>query len=295
MNPAAQVNSPADLCASPSGAADSTSHVPAHVDKARRGRVTRGSDGGHEVRLSITEEEHDDLRRAQALLGHAVPSGDPAVIYARAMKLLVAHLEKKRLGAKPASAAAAPRVRGRGIPKPLRRFVSERDGGRCAFVGTEGHRCESTRQLEIDHIQPIAMGGETKPENLRLLCRAHNQYEAERVLGKDHVAKQRELAQRERARDKAAAKSGAARAQARGAAPESTSKTKPSGPPPHPQHDDILAALSSLGFNKAEAGRGADLARSRPEASLEACVRLALTVLTRAVVVRGERRAKCSA
>ena len=82
----AHVNSLADLCASPPGAADSTSLALAHVDEARRGRVTRGSDGGHEVRLSITEEEHDIFRRAQTLLGHAVPSGDPAVIYARAMQ-----------------------------------------------------------------------------------------------------------------------------------------------------------------------------------------------------------------
>jgi hypothetical protein len=263
------------------------------VDEARRGRVTRGPDGGREVRLSITDEEHDDLCRVQALLGHAVPSGDPAVIYARAMKHYLAHLDKKRLGVKPASAAAAPRVRGRAIPKPLQRFVWERDGGRCAFVSDDGHRCESTRQLEIDHIQPIALGGETNPENLRLLCRPHNQFEAERVLGKDHVAKKREFAKRERARDKAAAKSSVARAGARAAAPKRT--TKPTGPPPHPHHDDILAALSSLGFNKAEAGRGADLARAHPEASLETCVRQALTVLTRAVVVRGARLARCSA
>jgi hypothetical protein len=175
----------------------------------------------------------------------------------------------------------------------LQRFVWERDGGRCAFVSADGHRCEATSRLEFDHIQPLALGGETKPENLRLLCRAHNQFEAERVLGKDHVARKREFAQRERARDKAAAKSSDARAQARGAASKST--TKPAGPPPHPQHDDILAALSGLGFNKAEAGRGADLAKEQPEALLETCVRQALSVLTRSVVIRGERRARCSA
>jgi hypothetical protein len=32
-----------------------------------------------------------------------------------------------------------------------------------------------------------------------------------------------------------------------------------------------------------------------PEASLEACVRHALTQLTRSVTIRGERRARCSA
>ena len=113
------------------------------------------------------------------------------------------------------------------------------------------------------------------------------------MLGKDHVSKKRELAQRERARDKAAARSSAARAQARGAASKRTAK--PTGAPPHPHHDDILAALSSLGFNNAEAGRGADLARAHPEASLETCVRQAQTVLTRAVVVRGAPLARCSA
>jgi hypothetical protein len=288
-----RMNSRGDECASQESEPKAASHTPGHANGSRRGQVRRSATGGFEVRLAITDEELNDLRQAQALLGHAVPSGDLAEVYARAMKHYLAHLEKKRLGVKPASAAAAPHVRGRGIPKPLRRFVSERDGGRYAFVSADGHRCESTRQLEIDHIQPIALGGETKPENLRLLCRPHNQYEAERVLGKDHVAKKRELAQRERARDKAAAKSSGARGQARKAASENA--TKRESPPPHPHHDDILAALSGLGFHKAEASRGADLARSQPEASLEACVRLALTVLTRAVAVRGERRAKSSA
>jgi hypothetical protein len=254
--------------------------APAPANHARRGRVFSSASGGHEVRLSLTDEEHDDLRQAQSLLGHAVPSGDPAIIYARAMKLLVAHLKKQRLGAKPASAVTT--ARGRRIPKPLIRLVWERDGGRCAFVGTDGHRCEETRRLELDHIVPVAQGGGSNPENLRLLCRPHNQFEAERVLGKEHVEHKRELAQRERSRDKSAAKATAARAKAR-------------KPAKHAHHDDILAALQGLGFRQAEARRGAQLAAAQPEASLEACVRLALTHLTRAVVVRGERRARCSA
>ena len=256
------------------------------------------------MKLSITDEEHEDLRSAQALLGHAVPSGDPALIYARAMKHYVAHLEKQRLGAKPGSAKAAPRARGRGIPRALRRLVWERDGGRCAFVSADGHRCESTRRLELDHVQPLALGGETTPENLRVLCRAHNRHEAERILGKEHVQQRRELAQRERARAKAAATTSAARAISRaeaGSAPAGAiakaRAEQPAAPetPRHAHHDDILAALRGLGFTQAEARRGVDLANSMPDATLEACVRLALTELTRAVAVRGERRARCTA
>ena len=278
----AHMNSHVDACDPPRTGASKASLAPAQVKCPRRGRVSPSLTGGFEVRLSITEDEHQILQRAQALLGHAVPSGDPALVYARAMKHYLAHLEKQRLGTKPASAASPNGTVGRSIPKPLRRLVWERDGGRCAFVSADGHRCEATRRLEVDHIQPIAEGGKTSPENLRILCRPHNQYEAERVLGKDHVQAKRALAQRERARARAEKAASATRAKARKA-------------PQHPHHDDILAALRGLGFNPAEARRGAELAGAMPEASLEACVRRALSELTRAVVVRGERRARCTA
>ncbi len=288
-----QVQELSDLCAPPADAAAASALAPAQASDARRGRVFASATGGHEVRLSLTDEEHADLREAQALLGHAVPSGDPALIYARAMQLLVAHLEKKRLGVKPASAVTT--ASGRRIPRPLVRLVWERDGGRCAFVGTDGHRCEETRRLELDHIVPVAQGGTTKPENLRLLCRPHNQYEAERVLGKEHVQRKRELAQRERARDKAAEARSKTRARARAGSGTNAARAKAPRVAKHTHHDDILAALRGLGFRPVEARRGAQLAAAQPEASLEACVRLALTHLTRAVAVRGERRARCSA
>jgi Holliday junction resolvasome RuvABC DNA-binding subunit len=63
----------------------------------------------------------------------------------------------------------------------------------------------------------------------------------------------------------------------------------------HPHHDDILAALLNLGFTKPDASRGAKVAETTPEASLETCVRQALTELTRPVVARGEHRARCTA
>ncbi|MAE70888.1 MAG: hypothetical protein CME06_10515 [Gemmatimonadetes bacterium] len=50
-----------------------------------------------------------------------------------------------------------------------------RDGGRCAFVDRHGRRCNSQWLLELDHIHPFALGGSHHPDNLRLLCRAHNQ------------------------------------------------------------------------------------------------------------------------
>jgi hypothetical protein len=42
------------------------------------------------------------------------------------------------------------------------------------------NRCHSTYKLEIDHIQPLAMGGSNYTDNLRVLCRTHNVLMAKR-------------------------------------------------------------------------------------------------------------------
>ncbi len=69
------------------------------------------------------------------------------------------------------------------LPKPesrrasaeVERQVWVRDQGQCCFT-VDGRRCSATQSLEIDHVTPWAHGGETRLENLRLLCRAHNRY-----------------------------------------------------------------------------------------------------------------------
>ncbi len=58
----------------------------------------------------------------------------------------------------------------------LKRQIWSRDQGKCT-------KCESTYALEIDHIQPIAVGGDNSPENLRLLCRSCNQRSAIKTFG----------------------------------------------------------------------------------------------------------------
>jgi hypothetical protein len=62
--------------------------------------------------------------------------------------------------------------------------VPERDGERCTFVSADGHRCAATGMLEFDHLQPFARGGLPTTNKVRLLCRAHNQLEAERAFGR---------------------------------------------------------------------------------------------------------------
>lgn len=92
---------------------------------------------------------------------------------------------------------AVPNRRSRHIPNDVRREVADRDGERCAFVAPDGRRCESRARLEFDHHPvPFGRGGEHTPENLRLLCRAHNAWTAERDYGRAVIH-----AQARRARD----------------------------------------------------------------------------------------------
>ena len=83
----------------------------------------------------------------------------------------------------PAPPRRAVRV-ARAIPAELRRFVWRRDEGICTFVDPEtGQRCGSRHLLQIDHIQPFAMGGTSSADNLRLLCGAHNRHRARKSFG----------------------------------------------------------------------------------------------------------------
>jgi Holliday junction resolvasome RuvABC DNA-binding subunit len=61
-------------------------------------------------------------------------------------------------------------------------------------VSEAGRRCRERRFLEFDHVRPFARAGETTAENLRLRCRAHNQFAAERVYGVAFMNRKREEA-----------------------------------------------------------------------------------------------------
>ena len=65
----------------------------------------------------------------------------------------------------------------RSIPSHLRKYIWERDGSQCTYIHHETkRRCASRHLLQIDHIQPFALGERSEKENLRLLCAGHNQY-----------------------------------------------------------------------------------------------------------------------
>ncbi len=64
------------------------------------------------------------------------------------------------------------------IPESIKQEVYLRDKGQCTHPN-----CNSQKFLEYDHIEPLALGGKTTIQNLRLLCHAHNQRAAINKFG----------------------------------------------------------------------------------------------------------------
>ncbi len=63
------------------------------------------------------------------------------------------------------------------IAAGVKRLVQNRSGGQCEYVDPQsGRRCESRYLLQFDHIDPYCSGGSSDEENIRHLCRMHNQY-----------------------------------------------------------------------------------------------------------------------
>jgi 5-methylcytosine-specific restriction endonuclease McrA len=165
------------------------------VPPTPRAQIQPHSPGRVEWHLTVEQETQDLLLRAQELMSHQLPSREPAKIVHRALELLVKTLTKSRCGAtdrpttrRSRSTSQNPRY----IPRGVKSRVWERDGGQCTFSSESGHRCPSRDYLEYDHIVPVARGGTATVENLRLRCRAHNQFEAERVYGREFMKHKRE-------------------------------------------------------------------------------------------------------
>ena len=146
------------------------------------------------LQLTMSQELHDKLRYAEQLLSHQIPAGDVAAVLERALDALISRLEKQKFAATRKPRPLAPRAPsgGRYIPAEVKRAVWERDCGRCTFVSESGKRCPARTLLEFDHIDEVARGGRATIGRIRLRCRAHNQYGAERTFGVEFMHHKRE-------------------------------------------------------------------------------------------------------
>ncbi len=143
-----------------------------------------------ELRFSVSNEVRKRLGDVQRVLSGKYPLGASLeqTLQVLVDDFLKHHEEKsqtkRRVDKKLQIPESSP---GRRISGAVKRDVYHRDGGCCSFVSADGVRCGSKWDLEIDHIVPFAVGGSNAPDNLRLLCRAHNRHAAEKLFGREFV------------------------------------------------------------------------------------------------------------
>jgi hypothetical protein len=141
----------------------------------------------YKVQFTASAELRDKLERLTALMRAEVPDGDLAAIIERAVSEKLERLEARRFAKTAAPRTTLPQTHTAGasryLPAAVRRAVIERDGGRCRYVDERGQRCSERHRLEFHHRHPYAMGGDHSPDNIRLMCPAHNRYLAERDYG----------------------------------------------------------------------------------------------------------------
>jgi 5-methylcytosine-specific restriction endonuclease McrA len=134
------------------------------------------------------------LQAARDALSHSHPGADEEAILEAGLDLLLERAAKRKgLVKRPRKAedAATPdesvsiarSTSPRYIPAQVRREVWLRDGGRCQWRTSDGGVCGSTCRVQFDHVVPVARGGRSTPDNLRLACAVHNALAARQTLG----------------------------------------------------------------------------------------------------------------
>jgi 5-methylcytosine-specific restriction endonuclease McrA len=156
----------------------------------------------YELKITMTQSQQQKLERLKELkntqstaeiidwmmdlaLTKVDPLKKPKVGYSKAKR---SNSETQKKSAQ--RAVSIPGKVNRYIPRDFKQNLWIRSGGQCEFVDhlTE-RRCECRMHLQIDHIQPIGLGGKTAQENLRLVCRSHNQLFAIQSFGSQQMAK----------------------------------------------------------------------------------------------------------
>ena len=132
----------------------------------------------YEIKFSVSKETFEKLEAAKKLLSHALGAD-------RSVERIFEALLDKCL--KPVEKRQRTNLRTRVVPKSVKQEVFKRDHCQCTYRSPDGRRCEETHYLELDHVIPHSVGGETTVENMRLVCPAHNQLLAEGYFGKSFM------------------------------------------------------------------------------------------------------------
>ena len=153
-----------------------------------RARVEPLSADRYRVEFTASAALRAKIEQARELTSHALPNGDLATLFERALDQLIERELKRRTGAGKPRRATKLRLDSRHVQLAVARQVWERDNGQCTFVDSAGRRCRERRFLTLEHRHPFALGGPPTVENLCLVCKAYNAHTARHVFGEAFIA-----------------------------------------------------------------------------------------------------------
>jgi hypothetical protein len=113
------------------------------------------------------------VEAARSALSHSHPGASMEEVLEAGLDLILARETRKRTlvaRPRPAPPVAATPANPRHVPAHVRRAVYKRDAGRCSWPLDAGGACGSTLRLQLDHVVPVALGGASTVENLRVTC-----------------------------------------------------------------------------------------------------------------------------
>ena len=167
-----------------------------HINELKANEITKPQkDDTIRIEFTLTREQFEALKQAQSLLSHQCPDGSwSEVITQLAKKFNQSKMgkgnnnpttecsETAQSNTATKKPSMAPRTRYRSaITAKTKRYLLAKAHQACEYQDPRtGRRCQANFQLEVDHIKPLALGGEHRAENLRILCRAHNQLAAKK-------------------------------------------------------------------------------------------------------------------
>jgi 5-methylcytosine-specific restriction endonuclease McrA len=157
--------------------------IPAPRPVATRPSTVRPLDADQgRLHLNVSRGFLAKLEAATDALSHARPGATPEEILEAGLDLVLAQQQRRRGLVKRPRKTPPPSSTDH-VPAEVKREVWRRSGGRCELLLDSGERCGCTRRLELDHVRPLALGGRSTVDNLRVACRPHNQLAARRVFG----------------------------------------------------------------------------------------------------------------
>jgi HNH endonuclease len=183
VTPAVQPAEPGAAAAARGASADGEVDPPPAATSLRPDSAEPLTSDLSRLHITVSRRFLEKLEAARAALSHTHDASAESILEAGLDLVLKRHAARRGLVEKPRAGKDAAETSG--LPASVKRQVWTRDGGRCQWPLESGGVCQSTVRVEYDHIIPRAMGGPSRPENLRLLCRFHNDLAARRAFGGD--------------------------------------------------------------------------------------------------------------